>query len=136
MVRVEVEGLRELRRDLRRAQSDGEWKGELRAVNLAAANLVAATARASMLGASNPRAGHVAANTIKGQAGQNAAFVVGGLASVPWYVGHEMGSARYRQFPKRAADGSHHIYPAIAKEIQAVLDLYRRALDRFLRKWF
>lgn len=135
-VRVEIEGLRELRRDLRRLDGDGEWKAAIRGVNLRAANKVAATARQSMLGASSPRAGHVAAGTIKGLAGQSSASVSGGLASVPWYMGHEMGSARYRQFPRRAANGSHHIYPAIKRDMPAVIDMYRREMDLVVRRFF
>ncbi len=134
-LRVDVHGLKELRRELRALESDGTWKAELRSAGQKAADVVASEARRSALSASSPRMGSVAAGTIRALAGQTRATVAGGRASVPWYAGHEFGSSRFKQFPGKRT-GGYHLYPAIEKKRDEVIEVYGREIDNLTRKHF
>lgn len=131
--RVRVEGLRELRRDLRKLSRDETWKGDLRDAGLQAATIVANDARASALRAVNPRMGRRAANTIRPLASQTNARVAAGRANVPWTMGHIWGSSRFPQFPPRRK-GGYHLYPAIERQQDRVIEIYSRAIAKLIDK--
>lgn len=131
--RIEVHGLKELRRDLRRLDTTGAYKAELRDAGRKAADVVATEGRRTAMGAANPRMGSVAAGSIRSLAGQARATVAGGRASVPWYVGHEFGSVRYRQFPRRTP-GGRHLYPALARKRNEVIRVYSDEIGGLLKR--
>lgn len=131
---VKVVGLKELRRDLKALDSEGSYKAELKDAGKKAAEVVAEEARRTARGAANPRMGHVAAESIRALAGQTRATVAGGKASVPWYAGHEFGSAgRYPQFP-RARQGGHHLYPALGRKREEVIEVYSKGIGALLKR--
>lgn len=132
---IKVEGLRELRRELRNLEGDGAWRKGLRDAGLKAATVVADDARASALRASNPRMGTRAANTIRPLASQTSGRIAAGRASVPWAMGHIWGSNRYGQFPQRKP-GGYHLYPAIARNADRVLEIYGAAIEEITKRAF
>lgn len=132
---IRVEGLRELRTELRRLEDDNTWKTELREAGLGAATIVANEASRTAAATSNPRMGSAAVATIRALAGQARATIAGGTASIRWFVGHEFGSIRYRQFPRKRA-GGYHLYPAIGRKHDEVIEFYGKAIDRLTRRSF
>lgn len=133
--RVEVTGLKELRRELRKLEGDGAWKKDLRDAGLKAATIVATDAKASAMRASNPRMGTRAANTIRPLASQTSGTVAAGSKAVPWTLGHIWGSNQFRQFPKRIK-GGYHLYPAIEKNADKIVEIYADAIDDLTKKAF
>lgn len=99
---IRAEGLKELRRDFKRA-GDSLPK-EIAAVNKRLVNQVfVPAAKGKAAGRSNPRAGHDVVNSIRGLGSQTRAQIAGGSNRVRWFGGHNYGSGgRYKQFPKRA----------------------------------
>jgi hypothetical protein len=79
--------------------------------------------------------GSKATSTIRALAGQMRATVAGGTAAVRHYMGHEFGSVRYPQFPRPKA-GGYHLYPAIVRKRDEVIEAYSRALDRITERYF
>lgn len=141
--RVRVEGLKELRKELRSLEGDDAWKGELREAGKAAAEVVAAEARRtaaggrSTLAGSNATMGSRAVASIRALAGQTRATVAGGKGTIPYFGGWEFGSTgRYRQFPAKARNGSHHIYPAIDSKQDEIVRLYSGRIDILMKKHF
>lgn len=130
---IKVQGLKELTKDLRRLDSDGPWRAELRDAGKGAAEIVATTAKRTAMSASNPRMGSRAAGSIRALAGQRRAAVAGGRASIPWYGGHEFGSRKYAQFPPKRKDG-YHLWPAAEKERPKVVEFYTDAVDDLMKK--
>lgn len=140
---VRVEGLKELRKELRALEGDDAWKGELREAGKAAAEVVAAEARRtaasgrSTLSGANATMGSRAVATIRALAGQTRATVAGGKASVPHFGGWEFGSTgRFRQFPAKARKGSHNIYPAIEAKQREIVRVYGDRIDVLMKKHF
>lgn len=132
---VRVEGLKELRKELRKLDKDGPWKKDLRKAGLDAAEVVAKDAKASALAATNPRMGSRAANTIRPLASQTSGTIAAGKANVPWTMGHIWGSDRFGQFPERKK-GGYHLYPAIAKNADEILEIYGKAIDAITKEAF
>ena len=115
----QVDGLRELVRDLKTEPErlDKELRKRFKEV----AEDVRDEARSRAAGRSSPRPGSRVVNTIRASSGSADARVSIGSPSVPWAMGHEFGSLRYRQFPSwrgSAADAGWFFWPAIreAKE--------------------
>lgn len=133
--KVKVEGLRELRRELRRLARDDTWKADLRNAGMQAATVVATDARGSALGATNPRMGTRAANTIRPLASQRNARVAAGSNAVPWTMGHIWGSRQYPQFPP-VKKGGYHLYPAIQRNADKTLEIYGKAIETLTRRAF
>lgn len=122
---VRVTGLRELRKELRALEDDATWKPRLRQAGLGAAQIVASDAGRS---AAASRMGSRAAATYRALAGQTRATVAAGSAAIPWVMGHEWGSSRYRQFPA-VNRGGYHLYPAITRQRDKVIEYYADALE-------
>lgn len=140
--KLKVVGLKELRADLRKIESDGTWKPELRSAALAAANVVADEAKRrggqsfTNLAGGRAALGSKGIGSIRALASQTRGQVAGGGAGVPWYGGSDFGShGAYRQFPGAKSEGR-FIYPALEDKQQEVLDTYRDALDGVIRKHF
>ena len=132
--KVRVEGLKELRRELKAV--DPAWPKELRKVNLAIAEDVAQGTRSvfSSMGGSAPKV----ASTVKALAQQARAQVkVGGGSSIGGQVamGNLWGSNRYKQFPRPASAG-YALYPTLASLRPDIEDRYLDLLDDLLKRAF
>ena len=133
--KVRVEGLKELRRELKAV--DGDWNRQLQKVNKAIAEDVAEGTRAafSSMGGSAPKV----AGTVKALAQQARAQVkVGGKGnSVANQVamGNLWGSQRFKQFPRPAPAG-YALYPTLASLRPDLEDRYLDMLDDLMRRAF
>lgn len=130
-LRIEVEGLRDLRRELRKLS----LTNDLRAVNRRVADLLVPPARQKAarsypnLAGGVARVGSRGVASIRSQATASRAYLVSGKATIPWMGGGDFGSAgRYRQFPAKKDEGR-FIYPTIREEQPRVIDEYWRELD-------
>lgn len=139
--RVDVEGLRDLRKRLAQLESDGSWKTGLKQAGFRAATIVADEARSSAARGATTLAGSAATMgaralaTIRALAAQTRATVAGGSAGVPWFGGWEFGSSgRYRQFPAKKA-GGRNLYPALARTRDEVIAVYTRELDQVVERY-
>lgn len=143
--RVEVVGLRDFQRALRRVDQD--LPKQLRVVNLRMAEMVAndARARASALGGIAAKS----APSIKAMAQQRSAAVRIGGRRYPFALGAEFGSIQFKQF--KAWRGNQHsfkgvafvnhttgyfLYPAIRANHQKILDTYLDAAADVAREAF
>lgn len=140
-VRVNVEGLRELRKRLAQLEGDASWKPALRDAGKAAAEVVAAEARVSAargavtLAGTPASMGARALGTIRALAAQTRATVAGGSAGVPWFGGWEFGSSgAYPQFPPKVK-GGRNLYPALARTRDEVIAVYTRELDQVIERF-
>jgi hypothetical protein len=124
---IQVTGLKELRRDLRKFETDTAWKPALKSAYLTIARDVEAKAVAS---ASNSRMGSRARGSIKGKGTTTNASIQAG-AGVPYYGGFEFGSIRYRQFPPKR-EGGYHLYPTISENSDAISDQFLTEVDKAL----
>lgn len=135
---VQVEGLRELVRDLRAA--DASFPREVRAASKEAADIVAEGTREKFrsMGGSAPKV----VPTVKALGEQRRAAVrIGGGNSIGGQVamGNEFGSIRFRQFPPwRGSHGmaGYALWPTIRETRDEVAESFGRAVDRITRKAF
>ena len=137
-LRVKIEGLKELRSELRRLEMH---KG-LQVVNKEAAEIPAARARAlaarpfSNLAGGTSRLGSKGIASIRATATQTRGYVKGGKAGTPYYGGMDFGSGgRYRQFGPKRTEGR-IIYPAIADTGSKIVDLYEERIDQLTSRAF
>lgn len=136
--RYEVDGLKELVRDLKAEPErlDKELRKRLKSV----AERVRDEARGRAEGRSNPRPGHQVINTIRASSGSADARVSVGDPNVPWAMGHEFGSNRFKQFPSwrgSNADAGWFFWPAIreARE-EDIPDAIDEIITEFARRAF
>jgi hypothetical protein len=138
---VQVEGLTELRRELRKLE--GRWGRELQKVNKSVAETVVVPeakrrARESRRAASGnqTRVGSRGEESIRAGARQNAAYVRGGGARVPYFQGYEWGTlGDYPQFPMSSKEG-HIIYPVIQERQTQIVETYGGMLDDLTKAAF
>lgn len=139
-VSVRVEGLRELRRDLRRAGA--EFPRELSRTNKRVVERIVVPeaqrrgrqTRTNLAG--NPtRLGSRGVASIRALASATRAEVAMGGARIPYASGHEFGSGRYRQFPPKRREG-YILLPAVEATHDEILDAYRAMLDELARRAF
>ena len=137
---VEIEGLKELRKELKRMGS--EWPKELQKTNKQAAALVVPEAKRraaqshSNLAGGVARVGSRGVASIRPLATQRSAQIAGGGAKVPWFGGNEWGSSgRFRQFPARAKEG-HILWPAAKAKEPEVIKAYEKMLDDLTKRAF
>lgn len=142
-VRVDVEGLVELQRELRKI--DAAFPRTLRVANNRVAQIVAdaAKTRAESLGGVAAKS----AASIRVQSGQREAAVKIGGARYPFALGAEFGSHQYRQFdpwtgnqwtdPEGLSVG-YFLHPAIRAEVASgrVRDAYGREIEQLTRAAF
>jgi hypothetical protein len=135
---VEVDGLRELRRDLKRAGA--QFPKELRAVNLKTAEVVAAEVRRLA-----PKGPHQGGGTVRpivasvrALASQSRAQVAVGGARTPHAAVHNYGGTipRFNSTARTTILPYPYIEPAIDAKTDEVLAVYDEALDRLLRRAF
>lgn len=131
-LRIDVAGLKDLRKELRRA---GLQKNLTKA-NKHVVNRVIVPEGKNRAARSFPniaggttRVGSRGINSIRGTATQTTAVVKAGGARVPWFGGVEWGSSgRYRQFPKKAEKGR-ILYPVIEDKRDEIIDAYWDVID-------
>jgi len=138
---VQVRGLRDFQRELRRANTD--LPRELRTASLAAAEVVAKAARSKALAL-----GGVAAKTapsIKAGGEQRRSKVSIGGPAFPWALGAEFGAKRYPQFepwrgnqhqPDLDNGVGYFLYPSIRDTREEFIDVYAGGIDRLMRAAF
>lgn len=131
---IRVDGLKELRRELKAA--DAAFPKQLQKANKAVAELVAEGTRAAFqsMGGSAPKV----APTVKALAQQTRAQVrVGGGSGVGAEVamGNLWGSKRFPQFPP-SKPGGYALYETIAAKSDEIVEAYGDALDDLLKRAF
>lgn len=139
--RIEVTGLKELRRDLKALDAEGAYKAQLRDAGKQAAEVVAEEARnrarrgAVTLAGTRASMGGAAIASIRSLAGQTRATVALGKASIPYAGGWEFGSGgANRQFPARR-QGGYNLYPAIEDKREEVIKVYSREIGALLKRY-
>lgn len=130
--KIRVTGLKELRKGLKEA--DATFPKQLQRANKSIAAELVPEARAAMAGHS-PRAGSRAIGTIRALASGTRAQIAGGSNGVPWYMGHEWGSIRFKQFPVKNPEG-YALYPTIKANRARMIERYGEVLDELLRSAF
>jgi len=132
---IRVEGLKDLTRELRKA--DRDFPKQIRLVNLRIATDVANEARsgATSLGGVAAKA----APSIRALAQQSRAQVKLGSDRYPYALGAEFGSLRFRQFKAWRGSGQsagYFLYPAIRKESPQIIASYSRMVADVTRAAF
>lgn len=150
---VNVKGLDELRRELRKLERDGGTDGIalLKEANYKVAMMVTskAQARASGVGRQQARA----AASLRPGRQQARAVVTGGSASVPFFFGAEFGSYSnvqrerkgrsflgFNQFLPYKQPGSgkvgYFLYPTLSAESDNIIEMYGVELDKIMKQAF
>jgi hypothetical protein len=124
---IQVTGVKELRRDFRKYETDIGWKPIFKNAYLQGALIVQTSVLAK---ASSSRMGSRARGTIKGKGTTTMATITAGKG-LDYYKGFEFGSGRYRQFPPVQA-GGYHLYPAIAENSERITATFFDEMDRGL----
>lgn len=150
---VNVKGLDQFRRELRKIQNQGGADGIalLKEANWRVATMVAnkAKGRASGLGRMQARAG----STLRAGRQQARAVIIGGSAAVPFFYGAEFGS--YSGFPrnrggrsflgfnqfepwKRPGGGNtgYFLFPTMKAETRNIIEMYGDELDKIAKQAF
>jgi len=117
-LRVEVEGLAELRRTMRRAAQD---LGELKEVNAEAAEVILDSARRRV-----PRRSGRLASTLRSSGTKSAAVVRAGFKSVPYAPVVHFG------WPEHGIEPQPFLTDAVDDTEREWRDLYRRAIARIM----
>lgn len=122
VVAIHVEGLEELRRDLRAV--DAKMPRQLTAINREVAGMVAPTAQSRASGYGGVRG--KAAPNIRARAEQRYAVIA--IGGAPYAAGAFLGARRYRQFPSYVGAGDpesiYAVGDAIREEAADILRLY------------
>jgi hypothetical protein len=137
--RVEVHGLKDFRRELKRIGP--AWPKELRAANFEAAEVVARKARRNAPQGPHEGGGRVQplVSSIRALANQTRGQVAVGGARAPHGPVTEFGG----RIPRRGSTGAMttvraqpFLYAAIASERDEVVEVYGEAIDRVMRRAF
>lgn len=133
-----VEGLAEVRRDLR-TLGDAEGLTEVRDALKKGAGIVADDARRRV-----PVRSGKARDSLRGTAGGNKAYVVGGKAKIPYYGWLDFGSRKPKTGNPRSVGpwvksgagpaAGRFIYPAIDAKLAEVAEFVGRAIDQVARR--
>ena len=140
MSALEVYGLKELRRDLRRVEP--ELTPYLRTELKAAGDVVVRRAKRRVVGSikDQDRSDRLAENSLRVTSGGNVLYVQGGNASTPYYGWLDFGGtlrptgARRNTQKRPRVSGGRYIYPALAESNKELADAVARAVDRTLDK--
>lgn len=137
-VKLRVDGLRELRKELRAI--DAAFPKELRAANKQVAEQVVVPEARRRAGAlTRPRVGSRLLATIRALASQTSATVAMGGARTPYARGMEFGSIRRKQFaPWRGNDrnAGYFLYPTIRERSDDIVETYSRVIDELTERAF
>jgi hypothetical protein len=130
VVGIHVEGLEELRRDLRAI--DAKMPRQLTRINREVADLVAPSAQAAARGYGGVRA--LAAPNIRARAEQRYAVIA--IGGAPYAAGAMLGARRYRQFPSYVGAGDptaiYGVGDAIREETADILRLYAERMAELI----
>lgn len=140
---VQVSGLKELRRDLRRV--DAALPQELRATNRRVGEQIVLPAARQRAGSTfrnvaggTFHAGAALAGTIRILSQQTAAQIAMGGARFPFAGGAEWGSTgknpRARQFPLRGSNRGFILFPVVRERQEEIRKAYAEALDGLLEQ--
>lgn len=134
--RVRVTGLDELRRELRKLDDKG-LIDELKATNYEVATDVVegAKRRASTVSRQADRA----ASSLRASRTAARAQVLIGSAAVPFALGAEFGSMRYKQFPGwrgNGEDAGYFLWPEIRDQSPDIVEKYGDAMERISSRAF
>ncbi len=134
---IRVEGLRDLRAELRRA--DALWPRELGRANKEIVEELIVPGAKERMARVRPRAGHAVIDSIRGSAASTRAQVLAGGARVPHYFGKEFGSIRYKQFPPwrgNKGEAGYAIWPTIREKREEFIGRYLQMLRRLTDRAF
>jgi hypothetical protein len=139
--KVEVEGLKEMRRALEAAAPG--LREQIKQANISVAEHVAESARsrASAMGGVAAKA----APSIRANRTNAYAAVSGGGARYPYFYGAEFGSLKYKQFkgwrgnqwtPWGDSGVGYFLHPTIRDQRQQIIDTYNAALTKAVKEAF
>ncbi len=147
-IRLDVEGLDALRRELRRLDAGSEWTDELKDVNKDVADVVVTAARRRAFTPLQRKA----AQSLRASRQAKRAQITGGGARFPFFGGAEFGAGQdrirhaggrtfrgYNQFdPWTGSDAGagYFLYPAIRASRQQLVDMYGDAIEDITRRAF
>jgi hypothetical protein len=147
-VRLDVEGLAELRRELKKLEDAKEFEAELKDVNKRVGDLVVAGARAH---ASTPME-RAAAASLRSSRAASKAQVLGGSARVPFFGGAEFGAMQnqmrvsvrgpyeglnqFHPWKGNGRDAGYFLYPAIRAAEAEIVDMYGEGLEAITARAF
>lgn len=143
VIGIQVEGLKELRRDLKKI--DKALPKRLTRANKAFANQLVPSVRAEY---QRQHTGHGkrpgrGAKSIRATATQSRARILIGRESVPYMGGQEFGSDHYPQFRPWSGKGpggkgskGKFLYPTVRAELPGLVDTYQDILDAEMRGAF
>jgi hypothetical protein len=135
--RVQVVGLKELRNELKALE--GNFPKELQQANKRAVAEVIIPAAIANASGQSPRWGGRAIGTIRALATATSAAAAIGTSGVPYVLGKEFGSIKYRQFPPWRGSGpgsGYAFYPAIRSTREQFVEVYGQMLDDLTRRAF
>ena len=150
---VNVKGLDQFRRELRKIQQDGGTDGIalLKEANVRVANYVIAKAQAKAAGVGRMQA--KAAATMRAGRQQARATIIGGGAKMPYFFGAEFGAypnvrrtrnnrsfVGFNQFErwKKPGNGNtgYFLFPTMREESRRIIDMYGDELDQIAKQAF
>lgn len=145
---VQVKGLNDFRREVKKLADSGALINELKDVNFQVASLVVSKAQ----GHASTKMEIAAAATLKAGRQAARAVVTGGSAGVPFFGGAEFGAAQnqlrntsrgavtgWNQFKAWRGSGAgagYFLYPAIRDETDKIVDMYGDAMEKIAGKAF
>lgn len=132
--RIQVIGLRDLQKELKRLSDTGEWTSELREANKSGAEIVAARARSL----APVRTGRLR-DSIRAKASQRDASVAGGGARVPYFGWIDFGGTirlkhRRRVIKRPFIKEGRILYRALSQEREQVVRHYEGAVSDLLKR--
>jgi hypothetical protein len=132
--RVEIVGLRELQKTLKRLSDSGEWTKELRDTNKRSAEIVADRAKAL----APVRTGKLR-SSIRARGSQREGSIAGGGARVPYFGFIDFGGTiRFRQSSRVISRpylrGGRILYRALDERRDRVVDAYEQAVSDLLSR--
>jgi hypothetical protein len=130
---IKVEGLKELRAELKKL----DLEGDLKDANFAVAQLVSDAAKSRASGVS--RLAARGARSLKPSRSGVAAQIRIGGPGAPEALGAEFGSSKFKQFKPwlgSGEDAGYFLWPTIRDKTPEVVEMYADAIDRIFRPAF
>lgn len=128
---IRVEGLAELRRELKRLD-EPKFTDELKGAHNRVSDYVVDKAKDA---ASSPMMRKAARSLSSSRAAASARLSYGG-AGTPFAMGAEFGSSRYHQFRPYLGKTGYFLYPTIRAEQAEVMHIYEKAVDQIVKHAF
>lgn len=127
--RVEIEGLKEIQKQLR--DLDPDLAKELKQINLAVADMVADMARANV-----PSKSGAARSTVKAKGEQRYAVIKAGGRKAPYYPWLDFGGRRGQEQKQSRPfiDAGRYLWPTVGRQRQKVVTEYVIGIGQLLDK--